>query len=85
MNVRGCSTSESKRCEIGDMFENRSMDVLALGGTKMKGKGEVDFGKIKGRISGVVEGRAGEGVGMLLNEWLLKLVVGWKEVSSRLM
>ena len=52
MNVRGCSTSESKRCEIGDMFEKRSMDVLALGETKLKGKGEVAFGKIKGRISG---------------------------------
>ena len=57
------------------------MDVLALGETKLKGKGEVAFGKIKGRISGVAEGRAREGVGMLLNEWLLKLVVEWKEVS----
>ena len=33
----------------------------------------------------VAEGRAREGVGMLLNEWLLKIVVEWKEVSSRMM
>ncbi len=29
-NVRGCSTSESKRMEIGDLFERRRMDILAL-------------------------------------------------------
>ena len=85
MNVRGCSTIESKRCEIGDLFERRRMDVLALNETKMKGRGEVEFGRMKGRISGVMEGRAREGVALLLSEWLIKLVVEWKEVSSRLM
>ena len=85
LNVRGCSTLESKRCEIGDMFQNRRMDVLALSETKMKGKGEVAFGEMNGRISGVGEGRAREGVALLLSEWLIKLVVEWKEVSSRLM
>ena len=86
INVRGCSTIESKRCEIGDMFVSRGMDVLALSETKMKGKGEVSFGEMSGRISGVATGeRAREGVALLLSEWLLKLVVEWKEVSSRMM
>ena len=85
MNVRGCSTIESKRCEIGDLFERRRMDVLALNETKMKGRGEVEFGRMKGRISGVMGGRAREGVALVLSEWLMKLVVEWKEVSSRLM
>ena len=85
MNVRGCSTIESKRWEIGELFISRRMDVLALNETKMKGKGEVDFGRMKGRVSGVMGGRAREGVAILLSEWLLKLVVEWKEVSSRLM
>ena len=30
LNVRGCSSIESKRCEIGYMFGRRGMDVLAL-------------------------------------------------------
>ena len=30
-------------------------------------------------------GRAREGVALLLNDWLLRCVVEWKEVSSRLM
>ena len=38
LNVRGCSTIESKRCEVGCMFGRRGMDVLALRETKMKGK-----------------------------------------------
>ena len=35
----GCSSIESKRSEIGCTFGRRGMDVLALGETKMKGKG----------------------------------------------
>ena len=85
MNVRGCSTIESKRCEIGDIFVRRKMDVLALCETKMKGKGEVMFGGMTGRISGPERGRAREGVALILNKWMSKLVVEWKEVSSRLM
>ncbi len=53
-NVCGCSKSESKRMEIGDMFERRRMDILAFNETKMKGRGEVMFGCVKGRKSGVV-------------------------------
>ena len=83
--MRGCSTNEDKRCEIGSLFEDRKLDVLALSETKMKGKGESVFGAVKGRISGVMNGRAREGVGLLLSERLMACVVEWKEVSSRLM
>ena len=85
LNVRGCSTIESKRCEIASMFVERKMDILALCETKMKGKGEAEFGEVKGRISGVERGRAREGVAMLLSERMKRRVVEWKEVSSRLM
>ena len=61
------------------------MDVLALCETKMKGKGEVVFGDVTGRVSGVENGRAREGVALLLSEWMANKVVEWKEVSSRLM
>ena len=53
LNVRGCSTSVSKRCEIGDVFQRRKIDVLALSETKLKGKGEVAFAGVTGRVSGV--------------------------------
>ena len=85
LNVRGCSSMESKRCEIGCMFGRRGMDVLALCEMKMKGKGEVAFGEVTGRVSGVERGRAREGVALLLSEWMGNKVVEWKEVSSRLM
>ena len=85
LNVRGCSSIESKRSEIGCMFGRRGMDVLALCETKMKGKGEVAFGEVTGRVSGVERGRAREGVALLLSEWMGNKVVEWKEVSSRLM
>ena len=67
------------------MFGRRGMDVLALCETKMKGKGEVAFGEVTGRMSGVERGRAREGVALLLSEWMGNKVVEWKEVSSRLM
>ena len=38
LNVRGYSTVESKRCEIGCMFGRRGMDVLALYEMKIKRK-----------------------------------------------
>ena len=85
LNVRGCSSIESKRSEIGCMFGRRGMDVLALCETKMKGKGEVAFWEVTGRVSGVERGRAREGVALLLSEWMGNKVVEWKEVSSRLM
>ena len=36
VNVRSCSTVESKRCDIGCMFGRRGMDVLALCETKIR-------------------------------------------------
>ena len=56
------------------------LDVCALSETKLKGKGEVVR-----RVSGVAGGKAREGVALLLNGWLTRCVVEWKEVSSRLM
>ena len=75
----------SKRCETGCMFGRRGMDVLALCETKMKGKGEVAFGEVTSRVSGVERGRAREGVALLSSEWMGNKVVERKEVSSRLM
>ena len=83
--VHGCSIIESKRCEIGCMFGRRGMDVLALYEAKMKGKAEVAFGEVTGRVSGVERGRARERVALLLSEWMVNKVVEWKEVSSKLM
>ena len=54
--------------------------MCVLSETKWKGKGEV-----VGRVSGMQGGRAREGVAMLQSGWLLRCVVEWKEVSSRLM
>ena len=59
---------ESKRCEIGDKFERRRMDLLGLCETKMKGKGEVVLGEVKARVSGVERGRAREGLALLLSK-----------------
>ena len=84
LNVHGCSTIESKWCEVGCIFGRRGMDVLALCETKMKGK-EVAFGEVTGTVSGVERGRVREGVALLLSEWMVNKVVEWKEVSSRLM
>ena len=54
--------------------------MCSLSETKLKGKGEV-----VGRVSGVEGGRTREGVALLLSGWLMRCVVEWKEVSSRLM
>ena len=81
----GCRTIESKRCEIGCIFGRRGMDIFPLCETKMKGKGEVAFGEVTGRVTGVERGRVREDVALLLREWMVNKVVEWKEVSSRLM
>ena len=54
---------------------------MCLSETKLKGKGEVMFGE----VVGVAVGRAREGVALLLSRRLMRCVVEWKEVSSRLM
>jgi hypothetical protein len=43
-NVRGCSTSVSKRSEISSVFVRREIDVLAVNETKVKGKCVCLFG-----------------------------------------
>ena len=83
--MRGCSSIERKREEIGRLFERRMIDVLALSETKIKGKCEVMFGREIGRMSGVESGRAREGEGLMLSERMKEYVVEWKEVTSRMM
>jgi hypothetical protein len=83
MNVCGCNL-ESKRQEIGLLFKAKEMDVLALSETKLKGMGENDFESIKVVRSGVNEGRAREGVALLLSEEMWEKVIEWKGVSSRI-
>ena len=83
--MRGCSTNEEKKGEIGKMFLRRRFDVHALSETKLKAKCEVRFGEVVGRVSGVAVGRAREGVTLLLSGRLMRCVVEWKEVSSKLM
>ena len=67
------------------MFLKRRFDVCALSETKLKGKDEVIFGEAVGRVSGISGGRAREGMALLLSGWLIRCLVEWKEVSSRLM
>ena len=57
------------------MFLRRRFDVSALSETKLKGKGEVMFGEVMGRVSGVAVRRAREGVALLLSEWLMRCAV----------
>ena len=85
LNVRGCGTIESKREEIGRMFDRRRIDVLALSETKMKGKCEVMFGGVVGRMSGIEGERARQGVGLLLSDRVKQCVIEWKEVNARMM
>ena len=40
MNVRGCN-KENKKVEVGVMFENEGLYILAISESKLKGKGWV--------------------------------------------
>ena len=84
-NVRGCSGSEENKGVIGDVFDERGLDVLALGETKIKGRGEVNFGKVRGWVSGVERGHGREGVALLLSDRVIGCVMERREVSSRIM
>ena len=64
--MRGCSTNEVNKGEIGKMLRRR-FDVCALSETKLKGKDEVMFVEVVGRVSGVVGGRAMKVVALLLS------------------
>ena len=72
-----CCRNEAKKGEIDKMFLRWRFDVCALSETKLNGKGELMFGE--------VVYRAREGVALLLSGRLMRCVVKWKEVSSRLM
>ena len=54
--------------------------MYALSETKLKGKGEM-----AGKVSGAEGGRASEVVAQLLSVWLLRCVMEWKKVLSRIM
>src|SRR5215469_8772354 len=85
MNVRGCN-KEEKREEIGTMFKDEGIDILAVSETKLKGKGWMQFGESKGLISGVNERvRAKEGVGLIMKNEAWDLVYESKCVTSRIM
>ena len=72
MCVDGCRTNEAKKGEIGNMFLRRRLDVCALSETKLKRKGDLMFGEVVGRVSGVAGGRAREGVALLLSGRLMR-------------
>ena len=55
--MRGCSTNEAKKGEIGKMFLRRRFDVCALSETKLKGEGDVMFGEVVGRASECQSGK----------------------------
>ena len=82
--MQGCNDPHKREC-VGRMFVERGLDVLVLSETKLKGKGEVSFGEVVGRVSGVDSGSAREGVCIIVREEWKKYVKEWKEVSSRLM
>ena len=85
LNVRGLN-GEGKREEVGVLFEERGFDLLALSETKLKGDGEMMFGKYKGVISGVKEEvRAREGVAIIISDKWWKYVRKVKRVSTRVM
>ena len=60
-NVRGGSTNEIEKGEIGKMCLRRRLDVCALSETKLMGRGYVMFGEVVGRVFGMAGGRAREG------------------------
>ena len=84
LNVQGCNNPAKREC-VGRLFEERGLDVLVLTETKLKGTGQWTFGNVVGRVSGVSEGNAREGVCIIVGENWKKKVTEWKEVSSRLM
>ena len=84
LNVQGCNDPAKREC-VGRMFEERGLDVLVVSETKLKGRGERMFGNVVGRVSGVSNGRAREGVGIIVRDEWKRCVIEWKEVSSRLM
>ena len=69
-----------KEGDIRKGFLRQKLGVCTL--SEIKGKGEVMFIEVVGRVYRVRSGR--EGMALLLSRWLLRCVLEWK-VSSRLM
>ena len=78
--MRGCSTNEVKKGEIGKMFLMRRLDVCALRETKLKGRGEVIFGEVDGQNIGS-GWREGEGRSGPFTEWVVDEVCSGVEVG----
>ena len=87
VDVSGCRTNVEQKGGMSKMFVRWKLDVCALSETQLKGKGEVMIGEIVGRASVPSRcSREDEGRGDdILSRLLLRCVVEWKEVSSRLM
>ena len=83
--MRGCSTYETKRSEICSVMLGRKLNVLSLSETEVKGKREFNLASVIGRVSGEMNGRAREGVDLLLNKRVLDGVVEYREVYAPLM
>ena len=45
----------SKKWKLGRYVRKKKLDLLGLTETKLKGKGEIEFGDFKGVFSGVSE------------------------------
>ena len=83
LNVRGVN-EEGKRVEVGKMCQDRKIDLVGLTETKLKGKGEINFGKFKGMYAGVSERvRARKGVAIVMREELWKCVRQSGSIGSR--
>ena len=61
LNAFGCSSTLEGKRVIGKMLVEQKFDVLALSETKLKRKGECEFGCVSGMMSGEIRGRAREG------------------------
>ena len=55
--------------------------MCLLSATKLKGKGDVMFGEVVGRVSGVELGRESEGRGGPVTEWVVAEVCSGLEGS----
>src|SRR6201990_2982289 len=70
LNVRGVNKEEKKE-EVVVVMEESRLDILALTETKLKGEGDLAFGKYRGLYAEVNERvRAREGVAIVMrDEW----------------
>jgi len=84
LNVRGIN-DDLKKLEIGEICNDKKLDLLGLTETKLKGKGEIEFGDFKGVFSGVSERvRAREGVAIVLSQRWWECMRECVRISSRI-